>query len=259
MNKRFIGGLILLLALISVFTLAYDHYLQKKEDLGFMGRLGRFPDSGYYMIDSESILDSLDRGEISVFTPLLENPHLVEEQTDISINWTQVDFLRIASAVGQLVWDDPMDLNDWSVYYLSFQSTCHENHSGFDFASITYFKATDVNGKRVYTTRLIEIDPYYGLISWGSGATYPRPILRRWEGIDLVESKVAADDALRIAEENGGKEARLQVENQCGIMISSSRYDNENWQLKYIMPPDVLSYNIDLYTGKHGVLKNDNK
>lgn len=254
MNKRLIVGSVLL-TLIVIIILSYDNYLHEQEDLRLPSRLSSYPEMGYYQINPETILGSLDRGHTDVFMPLLEDPALIEALTNVSISWTQSDFLEIASALGQLVWGDPMDLKNWSIYYLFFERTCQDNPVGFNFASITYYKEIEANGRRMYTTRLIEIHPVYTWVRWGSGATYPRPILRRWNSIDLAEDKVTADNALRIAEENGGKEVRLQVENKCAMLLSSPQNDdNQNWYLSYLIAPNRIDYVIDLDTGNYEIL-----
>jgi hypothetical protein len=257
MNKRLIIGTVLL-ALVIVIIVSYDSYLHKQEDLRLPSRLGSYSETGYFKIDPATILGSLDSGDTDVFIPLLEDPDLIAPLSDVSISWTQSDFMDIARALGQLVWNDPMHLMDWNIYYLFFERTCEDNPVGLSFATITYYKEIEVNGRRMYTTRLIEIHPIYAWVRWGSGATYPQPFLRRWNSVDLSEAKITADNALRIAEDNGGKEVRLQAENKCAILISSPQNDdNQNWYLSYIVAPNPVDYVIDLATGNHEILSTD--
>lgn len=219
-----------------------------------------YPDAelGYFRIDPETILPELERGETDVFMPFLEDPQLAEGLSNISISWTQTDFLKIASALGQKVWDDPMNLEDWIVDSMVFQGKCQDNVMGFHNAEITYYKMVEMSGEKAYTTRHISIKPYFGVIQWGSGATYTQSSSQYWNGIDMSDAKINADEALSIADENGGREARLQVDNECGVMISLRRdNNNEYWYLEYAMIPDSLAYKFDLDTGKYDLVNTD--
>jgi hypothetical protein len=249
MNKRLIhivGGMTALLFLTFIIILVYDNYLHKEEDLRRPSDIGSYSDMDYYNIDPATVLTSLESEDTDVFSPLLQNPNEIEEVTDLSIRWTQADFLKIAGALGQFVWGDPMDFKDWSVYYISFEGSCNDP-IGFDYASITYFKT----GRKTYTTRLIEIGPYYGWVRWGGGKTYPKPILQKWNNVDLLGAEITADDAVRIAREDARE--RFQVNNNCGVLISSPQNDDsKNWHLK-IFPGSLnyITYIVNFDTGSY--------
>ncbi len=247
MNKRLTIGIIILLGLIAVIPLAYNHHLDQDVDSRKPNGLSSYPDVDYFKIDPKTILVSLDEGNADVFTPLQEDPDSVESLTNISFSWTQADILKIVAALGQVVWDDPMDLRHWSVYDVYFRKDCGNNPDGFDAASITDFKEVDVNGARVYATRYVEINPYYSMVISASGATYSQPILYKRKGVDLAGATITADDALRISEEHGGKEARQKVDNKCLIMVNPTKiYDR--WNIYYIPPADFFMQ-VDFYTG----------
>jgi hypothetical protein len=249
MNKRLfriIGGTIFLLILIFIMTLVSDNQLHKQEDLRLPSRISSYSDAGYYKIDPETILTSLGDGDEDVFMPLLVYPqNITEDVTDITISWTQTDFLKIANALGQFVWNNPMDPKEWNVYYIAFRGSCNDP-IGFISAKITYFKI----GVKRYTTRLIEIDPYLGLVRWGNGETYPKPILQKWNSVDLFGAKFTADDALRITS-NDAKE-RFQLTDNCGVLMSTPQNnDNENWYVRFIGTPDFVTYIVNLDTGDY--------
>jgi hypothetical protein len=247
MNKRLIGGLILSLVLIFISLLGWDNSLHEQEDLRMPVSLGSYSGYGDYKIDPETILISLENGNSNVFEPLLEDPRDIEEVTDISISWTQADFMRIFSALSELVWDDSMDPKVWSIYDINFTGGCIDKICDLDFAKIVYFKKTGNS----YTTRFMDIQPYFGLVRWGDGASYRQPILRKWKGVDLALSKVSAEGALRMAEENGGREKRLKISDRCGVYIYSSRFNDDNWNIAYHfgLPPYSFHVAIDLETG----------
>jgi hypothetical protein len=207
-------------------------------------------DNGYYEFDTAQILQLLDDGRMDVFSRTLEDPALSEESLDdLSIAWTQSEYLRIASAAGKSAWDD--DLKEWRMYRLYFQQSCEDDFSGFDSASLVYFNDDDSPNSFMYSTRIIEIFPYFSGLRWGGGVYYPKPFLQRWKSIDLSRMRFTAEEALQVAEENGGKAARLQEDNSCIIIIDSEA--NNKWEVEYFGAGfEVL---VDMYTGKVKVLK----
>lgn len=250
MNKRIMLVVLIIIGLIVIASLAYDRKLDRNVGERIPGYLSSYPEIGYFKINPYTILEELERGKNNVFTPLLEDPNSVASLTDTTFLWTQADFLRIASELGIVVWDDPMEFNDWSIYDFIFQGGCLDNPTGFGSGSITYFKSTSVNGKKVYVTRLVEIQPYYSMVRWGSGATYPQPILHKWSGFNLAKTKITIGEALQISEEHGGIEARRQINNQCLIVVSAFR-NTDKWSVEYISTP--FSLLIDPYSGKYEI------
>ena len=249
MDKRLIyriGGMVFLLILTFVMFLIYDNHLHKEEDLRNPGYISSYWDTGYYAINPETILASLESGDDNVFMPLLIDPQdITEDVTDMNISWTQADFLRIASALSRLVWDDPIDSGGWNVYFISFGGSCSDP-AGFFSATITYFKT----GRTAYTTRLIEINPYLGYVAWGGEATYPKPILQKWNSVDLFGAEFTADDALRIVGEDAKE--RFQLQGNCGgIMSTPQNNDPENWYFHLLSTPDTIVYAVNLETGNY--------
>jgi hypothetical protein len=226
--------------------LVHDNNLHEQEVLMRPNDLGSYRKKGYFKIDPRTILVSLDRGDTNVFMPMSEGSQDDKTLTDRTIYWTQKDFLKIARALGQTVWDDPMEWKDWSVAYIYFDANCGDP-IGLYSAIIAYFKKADNN----YVTRFIEVDPNFGWVKWGDEAyfQYPQPILRKWVGVDLSAAKITADDALRLVNED--IKANFQVaDNLCGVMMDSSRFDPKNWQLEiYFGPEYTIFYKVNLYTG----------
>jgi hypothetical protein len=250
MNKRLvyvIGGLLFLPILILISILVYDTNLKRQEDLMRPNDMGSYQNRGYFKIDPRTILVSLGKGDTNVFTPMLDDPQDVEALNDLSIYWTQEDFLKITSALGQTVWDDSMDQKDWGVYYIYFDGNCGDT-IGLYSANITYFKKVS----NQYITRLIEIEPYFGWVRWGEGANvrYTHPILRKWISVDLSGAKTTADDALRVVNEDVKAHYHI-VDNVCSVMMSSSCYYTKNWHLKIFLGPVYpILYTVDLNTGE---------
>ena len=83
---------------------------------------------GYYTIDPEAILTSLDRVETQVFTPEISSPEnpIFEKY----FSWRQSDYTKITAALHQFVWGE--GLNDWKLYNMYFGTPCHDNLGGFE-------------------------------------------------------------------------------------------------------------------------------
>ena len=246
---------ILLLGLALILISVYINNMNSERSVRNPGYLSSYPNTGYYKIDPESILASLAEGNTNVFTPLIQEPDLVTQISNLPISWSEGDFLMIANALSQLIWKGPINTENWSVDSIFFRTICNGSLTGFDTAEITFFKPVDVNGKKYYTTRYINIDPYFGLVRWGSEALYHRPILFKWKSFDLVHSTINAENALQIADEHGGKDIRMQIDNKCSIYVSLSK-DKSRWRIDYTYSSFIVL--VDPFNGSFEIF-NSNK
>jgi len=247
MKKRTIFTTISLAILGILVGAIYVVYISSDpfDDLVKRYPTGVFNDMGSYKIDTETILAALDRGETDVFMPELATPQAPALEKPIM--WHQSDYLKIASALHQFVWSETLD--DWGLYSMSFDATCQDKPDGFSNGDFTYFKTIFYGGKLTYTAREMLVTPRYGDVSWGGGTDFPRPILG-WKSVDLKRLKVTAEDALRIAEENGGITVRLAVQNKCTISLILLGY--ESWDVAYEGSNGLFIFQIkiDPYTGQ---------
>lgn len=183
-----------------------------------------FRDRSSYQIDTTSIIESIDRGETDMFTPTNSIQHTPLNET---ASWAQADFIKVARALNQVVWNEP--LSGWRLYSMHFSTACKDNPSGFDAADFYYFKtAFRENGKIRYTTQNFFILPEYGQVNWAGGSNFPHPLIG-WENIRLNQIRFTAEDALAIAEANGGTETRQLVENNCRIHVRLA--GDSAWQI----------------------------
>ncbi|MEP7134017.1 MAG: hypothetical protein ABI904_03695 [Chloroflexota bacterium] len=208
-----------------------------------------------YQINPETILGSLDRGDRDVFTPIMSTPNPDSPLLPSgSIPWKQLDYLKIANALSQYVWNEPLDLKNWSIYYLSLHRECQDNPVGFDYMEITYYKITKMNWPNIYPTRHISIYPLASLVSTGSSSDFASRYFAGSNQIDFTKFNVTADDALQTAEENGGKEARKQIKNNCSILINAPLRENEyGWGVSYYFDAN-FEISINPYTGSFRIL-----
>jgi hypothetical protein len=250
MIKRLtIGALIIVFFLIVVVRLAINFFIIE-EDYRRPGRFGSYPNSGLYTFSPETIFESLEQGEIDVFTPYFGGPDEIELYYD-PITWSQSDYLKIASALSQKIWGESLGSKNWNVESVYFEQNCTDDPKGFNSFHIVYYKDLGVtNWKRNYTTRLIGIQSWRGLAYRGGDAIFSSTLLSRWENIDLEDFMISADDALQSAEEHGGNKTD---KSDCSIIsVSMYQHDNEMWDVNYFAAG--FRIRIDANSGKYELL-----
>jgi hypothetical protein len=213
------------------------------------GLSSHYRDTGLYRINPATILTSLEKGDTDVFLP---DPRSVDDRYDgpllynESIEWNQSDNLKIVRALNNFVWKDRFD--DWNLFIMAFNVDCQDNLNGLPGGAFQYFKTIFEKGKIVYTWRQVEITPEYSFVAWGGNAEFAH-LLLGWKSIDLNRLKVMAEDAIRIAEERGGREARLKLQNQCNIHLLLMPEHYRGWKVDYGYSSDFEIF-IDPYTGE---------
>lgn len=247
MNKKAITSIRSIITLFILMGTLYGCQSIEGQNRKYPSTIGTFNDTGDFTINSMTILDSLNRGELNVFTPTLATPSGDAILPSRSIHWTQSDYLKVADALSQFVWKEPLD--GWLIYHLAFNKECQDNPGGFDSAEIIYYKTIGAGAQKMYTARYIQIYPLAGIVSWGGETDFP--ISDGWAAIDLTEFNITADDVLQIAEENGGKEARLRAGNKCNILISTPNHNDDNsWNIGYYYGVNFEMI-VDPYSGKY--------
>lgn len=135
---------------------------------------------------------------------------------------------------------------------MHFKTACQDDIKGFGVAEIAYFKTVPYDAlQKNYTVRAFQFSPQYGYVVSSGGAVFPQPLFDRWKSVNLGELGISAEDALKIAEENGDRTARLSVQDQCTISVRLS--GNDNWRV-FIYADDtgssIFGVEVDEYTGK---------
>jgi hypothetical protein len=204
----------------------------------------------YYSIDPQLLLDSITQDSKDLFTPIETQPDLPPLDQQVPVNWSQADYLRIVDAIYRNVWSET--LNDWSLKSMSFALGCTRIDHTFQNAHFRYFKNIKIQERDVRIERSIQIDPRSKSIYILEFEYYPR--LTDWGSIDMAQVRYSADDALMIAEKNGGQAKRLAVENVCDItlLLSPDSASYRGWDIRYSNRNDsrILRIQIDPDTGE---------
>jgi hypothetical protein len=255
MNKRLIKQIILAVALMALIIFTYSFFENQKPSIEylyyyiFVGEKYHIPNPnipsdypenriGYYQFDPKTILAALDQGKTNVFTALSEDDLNDADDEYIDIAWTQSDFLRVANALSQKVWNEPLDLERWDIYFILASGNCSENFSGFNHFYFTYYKTIETGWDNIYIARHISLRPSVGTARWAGNGEFSTPVIFSWKNTELTKFKITAEQAVQIADENGGKADWLKSENKnrCSVSVSldkNVRNTGSDWLVNY--------------------------
>jgi len=210
-----------------------------------------------YGIEPSSMLEVLASGNINVFTPRGKEPTKLSPDQQISVNWKQDDYLRVANALFQFARGDTVD--EWQLNLMSLSVDCQEIGLGFDRADFHFFKVTQKNERESRIERIVNIDSQNKDIFITENEYYPK--LFNWSSIDWQKNVISAEEVLQKAESAGGKEKRLSVKNACYICLSLKQdvglWNNKWWWGVHYSGMDddgrqttLFSVDINPYTGE---------
>jgi hypothetical protein len=208
------------------------HYLFP---LGFEGQ----PDEvikrdEFYTIDSQIILQNIVQGQPFKLVATEEPEDLFHlPETAPAVRWTQADYLKVADAVARIIWGEA--IVNWNLEGIGASVDCKDVEFGLQDMSFKFFRIKERDGVKVLTTRSIAIHPKSDLVSLLEVDTSPVTPLERFGNI-AVEEIIPAEEALRIAEENGGQQARSGFDD-CKISLSIiAGVHQGNWSVAYVGP-----------------------
>lgn len=209
---------------------------------------------GAHTMDSQTILQSLANGNTRVFTLLTATPDATPQDTLSPVHWSQADYLQIAKAFHEMQWKEP--LGNWKLRSFIFRiDGCENAPLGPQFVSFKFFKIVHTREEDSRLVHNIYIHPRQNLVEWGDAEYFPQ--VEQWSYLDLMKIEIPAEQALRIAESQGGQQARLTVEkDKCwilGELVAGIR--NNNWEISYLSgQTTVFEINIDKQTGEYQIV-----
>lgn len=260
MSKRMVKGVVVVVvSLMALLALAYGYYESHKSSIGLLfyeaflrdskpepspNFLSGYPDDrwGYYQFNLRTILASLDQGKMDAFIPSAMDPNDVDIEYD-NIAWTQADFLRVASALSQKIWNEPLDLDGWAIYSFYFIGECSDNFDGFDDFHIVYYKTVKTGWETVYSARYLTLTPWRGTVRWAGDGEFSELFIFPWGNIELTKFKTTAEQAVQIANKNGGKV------NQDRCRIRADIRDGD-WRIEYETDTGLVDIFINPFTGE---------
>lgn len=207
--------------------------------------INSYTDIRAYTFEPKTFFEALERGDEELFQPIPDWMGQPEVLLPGSVAWRQEDYLKLVNTLNQTTNQDTLE--DWNVYWIRLSRDCADTPVGFDWFSITYFKA---EGDQ-YVTRIVNVWSLRKEAAWAEGYD-PRPFLFGWKSIDMKELKITADDALQIAEANGGQAFRQSVNNNCGISVRlMPNVEGKDWSVDY---DGYFIVNVDPYSGTYRIV-----
>jgi hypothetical protein len=205
-----------------------------------------------YSIDSSTLLDSVKSGKTDVFTLLKATPAVYPSPSLRPVHWTEQDYFAISHAFQQFAWKDSLD--GWKLGSMTFTLDCEDIsfsplRGAFTFSKMVNSQNTNIRIERTILIDAKDNDVNYHEFEFGPNA-------QTLSSIDLSKSKITMQDALQIAEKNGGTKARSGVNNNCSILADfdvNGAY-KDGWLINYFTTSadnsvDLLWLDVNAQTG----------
>jgi hypothetical protein len=211
-------------------------------------------EEGHYLINPDTILADIAQGKTDIFMVQSVTPEPPLSTSLSVVQWNQADYLEIARALHQFVWNESIE--DWNLRHLLFSMKCEDILNGPQFGYFIFYKVASIREEESLFEHQIYIDPSNNSVSWSEVEYYPN--LARQSAIELLQNKLTVTDALQIAESNGGEETRMGVDNNCkvrGELFNS----HDNWRVSYVKVLDLFVIEIDALTGEYKIVNTEKR
>ena len=207
---------------------------------------------GYYVVNRNSIIDSISQGNKDVFSHPMDTPTDTAPAIDQSVEWALSDYFLIAEAFHNFQWRESTD--NWNLNHINTTMKCEDISVGPQYVFFWYFKTVNIQDEEVRLVHTVYIQPARNLIHWTEYKYYPVTV--NWRSIEYSQLNITEQDALQIAEKNGGSEIRSSVNNNCSVGISllpGSFF--EGWAVSYQYGLDSLTVEVNTTTGEYKIWK----
>jgi hypothetical protein len=213
---------------------------------------------GYLSFNKDAVFQDLSQGQTDIFTELATTQHSSWYSDTPSVHWSQADYYRISQAVFESIWNESS--NDWNLSEIMFTLDCASAENGPQFGSFTFFKTYQEGDQSIRLERHIDIGPRIEEIYWNETKVFP--VRYHFAPIDLSKVKFPVESVLSLAENLGGREIRLSLDNNCMIflsLISNSRsykwYVSYSASLSKSFDKTVYDLDIDPMSGEYKINK----
>jgi hypothetical protein len=212
--------------------------------------------SDHYIFESKNIFEEYKKGKKDLFSIISLENLSDEELESLPENppseWKQQDYLETLYIVHKTILHRPFkEKFRGAIFYVP---KCDQVSFGPQHA-VLFTSTVNFPNATYYS---YDIDLKNGSVSW-HGNSYQPIISWPISSVDLSKNKITAEQALQIAEEQGGEGVRIANGNQCEINIdidANSRHGD--WIVSYDSTIDqftsLLRMEIDANTGQHKVL-----
>ncbi len=197
-----------------------------------------------FSINPDMILEDLPKNKTDVFTP---QEYMPDEKSLEYVEWKPEDFDLIAEALHEFMWEETLE--GWKLTAINFAWDCEHIDKGPQEAHYRYFKVEKLRLKKTRFESSLGILPNWDTVGATMCEYYPVEV--RWSEIDLTQLGISAEEALGIAERNGGAETRAAVGNSCQIsVLLNPALNYDGWHVRYSYLGTIDEYYIDPVTGE---------
>jgi hypothetical protein len=211
--------------------------------------------SGNYSFDKNTLFNLLEQGSLDVFTPVPDVSLSPTPWTPSRNQLSFADYLVVAQVFHQWKWSEPM--SKWSLNKLEYHVPCGNTLDKPSFAEIVLFNINHQGEKDTRLVHKILIGYPDNTLYWSEAERYP--VNENWQVIDLTKILMPAEEALKIAEVNGGSAIRLSVNNDCRINIFTPNLSESDWLIEYNFYSadkgwfQILKAYVDKSSGKYRI------
>lgn len=202
-----------------------------------------------YTANPETILDELSNQDFSSLVLVDEADH---SESWEPVDWSTDDFIFAANMLHQLVWEESTDT--WKMSGISFEYDCQSIENGPWDAMVQYHKFVRTRSRLYFSglSSVITIDSKYGYFITDTKEFYPTSKIFGIGGFVYSDLEVTPEEALQIAEEQGGEDFRESVNNMCTIDVDylPSTYSKNNWRIIYKNGDERLNFLINPKNGE---------
>jgi len=182
-----------------------------------------------YWINSADLIDALQQGKRDAFINVSRYQSFLPPYAAQPVEWSQSDFLYVTQSLHRSIWQESLD--NYSLKDMQFSLKCTETAAGPQSAQLRFFKTEDTDQ---YPSQLIHdfvVLPDENKIAVNASrySLYDN----RWQAIDWAVIKIPVEDALQIAEHNGGALFRKETDNRCAISAEITSDNNGKWVIIY--------------------------
>ncbi len=209
-----------------------------------------------YRFNPQTVLSIPSPSEGEVFIPIPFQEDILKEPTNVQVLWRQEEYFHVIDLLMQTVLHE--QLKNWRLNSVASKINCAEPIFGQVIPqgmSVELFREIKTPEQKMRQDLHIIIDSDKELIIVFAREYYSYAIL---DYIEWTNFKIPIEQALTIADQQGGAKVRTALNNHCEIRaILTAGIQKDDWQISYepYNKPSVFEVAVDEKTGKYRILR----
>jgi hypothetical protein len=202
-----------------------------------------------YAINPATILSEINQNDKNVFTLMTATPETPSSISANSIYWKQDDYFQIAQTLQKFAWNEELDGRN--LYSVNFRVDCYDVTGG-TFTSADFYSSNIMPGDgddEIRFDRWIGITPLESSV-FTLEIVYS-PSLNIKPSFDPTQYQITAEEALEIAEKQGGAQTRLKVHDECQVSANAPGQHDAQWRVRYAKFPHLMDTLFEVFVNPH--------